>query len=63
MGFQSGIGSANPDDSEKYSPMWRISFLEWKDPSEARVLQNQNDINIILQKGLITLMPATKGNT
>jgi hypothetical protein len=61
MGFQSGIGSANSDDPEKYSPMWKIGFIEWKDPSQARVLENQNDINMMLQKGLITLMPAMEG--
>src|SRR5919108_3048729 len=61
MGFQAGIGSANSDDPEKYSPMWKISFIEWKDPSQARVLENQNDINMMLQKGLITLMPAMEG--
>ena len=60
MGFQSGIGAANPDD-ENYSPMWKISFIEWKDPSQARVLENLNDINRMLQKGLITLMPAEGG--
>lgn len=60
MGFQSGIGAANPDD-ENYSPMWKISFIEWKDPSQARVLENLNDINTMLQKGLITLTPAMEG--
>jgi hypothetical protein len=60
MGFQSGIGSANPDD-DNYSPMWKISFLDWKDPSQAKVLQNQNDINMMLQRGLITLTPAMEG--
>jgi hypothetical protein len=60
MGFQSGIGSANPDD-DNYSPMWKISFLDWKNPSQAKVLQNQNDINMMLQRGLITLMPAMEG--
>jgi hypothetical protein len=60
MGFQSGIGSANPND-ENYSPMWKISFLEWKDPSQAKVLQNLDDINMMLQRGLITLMPAMEG--
>jgi hypothetical protein len=60
MGFQSGIGAANPDD-ENYSPMWRISFIEWKDPSQARVLENLNDINMMLQRGLITLTPAMEG--
>jgi hypothetical protein len=61
MGFQSGIGAANPDDPSKYSPMWKIGFIEWKDPSQARVLENQNDINMMLQKGLITLTPAMEG--
>jgi hypothetical protein len=60
MGFQAGIGAANPDDTN-YSPMWRISFIEWKDPSQARVLENQNDINTMLQKGLITITPAMEG--
>jgi hypothetical protein len=61
MGFQAGIGAANPDDPSKYSPMWKIGFIEWKDPSQARVLENQNDINMMLQRGLITLMPAMEG--
>jgi hypothetical protein len=60
MGFQSGIGAANPDD-ENYSPMWKISFIEWKDPSQARVLENLNDINMMLQGGLITITPAMEG--
>jgi hypothetical protein len=60
MGFQAGIGAANPDDTN-YSPMWRISFIEWKDPSQARVLENQNDINTMLQEGLITITPAMEG--
>jgi hypothetical protein len=60
MGFQSGIGAANPDDAN-YSPMWKISFIEWKDPSQARVLENLDDINRMLQRGLITLTPAMEG--
>jgi hypothetical protein len=60
MGFQAGIGAANPDDAN-YSPMWRISFIEWNDPSQARVLENQNDINTMLQEGLITITPAMEG--
>jgi hypothetical protein len=60
MGFQAGIGAANPDDTN-YSPMWRISFIEWKDSSQARVLENQNDINTMLQEGLITITPAMEG--
>lgn len=61
MGFQAGIGGANPDDSEKYSPMWKITFITWKDPSQARVLETQADINRMLADGSITLEPAMGG--
>lgn len=60
MGFQAGIGGANPDDAN-YSPMWKISFLTWKDPSQARVLETQADINKALANGLVTLEPAMGG--
>jgi hypothetical protein len=60
MGFQAGIGAANPDDAN-YSPMWRISFITWNDPAQARVLENQADINRALADGLITLEPAMEG--
>jgi hypothetical protein len=61
MGFQAGIGGANPDDSAKYSPMWKISFIQWKDPSQARVLENLGDINTMVADGSITLAPAMEG--
>jgi hypothetical protein len=60
MGFQAGIGGANPDDAN-YSPTWKISFITWKDPSQARVLETQADINKALTDGLITLEPAMGG--
>jgi hypothetical protein len=60
MGFQAGIGAANPSDSN-YSPMWRISFIEWKDPSQARVLETLDDIGAVQQAGLITITPAMDG--
>jgi hypothetical protein len=60
MGFQAGIGGANPDDAN-YSPTWRISFITWKDPAQARVLETQADINRMLAQGLITLEPAMEG--
>ncbi|MGI0023999.1 MAG: DUF7482 domain-containing protein [Nitrososphaera sp.] len=60
MGFQAGIGGANPTD-ENYSPMWRISFIEWKDPSQARVLETMQDVNRMLSEGVITLTPAMEG--
>ena len=60
MGFQSGIGGANPDDTN-YSPMWRISFIEWKDPSKARILENMHDVAAMQAAGLITIIPAMGG--
>lgn len=60
MGFQSGIGAVNPDDPN-YSPMWLIQFIEWKDPSQAKVLENVNDIESMKKAGLITVMPAMGG--
>jgi hypothetical protein len=60
MGFQAGIGAANLDDTN-YSPMWRISFIEWKDPSKARVLETVNDITAMAQEGIISVTPAMNG--
>jgi hypothetical protein len=60
MGFKAGIGAANPDDTN-YSPMWKISFITWNDPMQARVLETQADINKALADGLITLEPAMGG--
>lgn len=60
MGFQAGIGGANPTD-ENYSPMWRISFITWKDPTQARILENKADINKMLTDGSIALEPAMGG--
>lgn len=60
MGFQAGIGGANPQD-QNYSPLWRISFITWKDPSQARVLETRADINRMFADGSITLMPAMEG--
>jgi hypothetical protein len=60
MGFQAGIGAANPTDSN-YSPMWRISFMEWKDPSKARILETVSDITAMQQADMLTIMPAFEG--
>jgi hypothetical protein len=60
MGFQAGIGAANPEDAN-YSPMWRISFIEWKDPSKAKILETVSDINAMGQAGTITITPAING--
>jgi len=58
MGFQAGIGSAAPGDSN-YSPMWRISFINWNNPGEAKVLETTGDI--IKVKDKVTIEPAMGG--
>ena len=60
MGFQAGIGAANPTDSN-YSPIWKISFNEWKDSSKARILETVSDIIGMKQAGMITITPAMGG--
>ena len=60
MGFQAGIGAANPTD-KNYSPMWKISFNEWKDPSKARILGTIDDIAAMKKSGMITITPAMGG--
>lgn len=60
MGFQAGIGGANPTDTN-YSPMWRISFIEWNDPASARLLETIADINAVGEEGMITVTPAMEG--
>lgn len=60
MGFQAGISETAPDD-QNYSPMWLISFIEWKDPSQARLLETVSDVGATQQAGLITVTPAMGG--
>jgi hypothetical protein len=60
MGFQAGISETAPGD-QNYSPMWFISFIEWNDPSQARLLETVNDVGAMQQAGLITVTPAMGG--
>jgi len=60
MGFQAGIGAANPTD-KNYSPMWKISFNEWKDPSKATILETLDDVIAMQKSDMITITPAMDG--
>jgi len=61
MGFQPGIGHAGPTD-QNYSPMWRIHFAEWNNPTtEAKLLQTVLDLNNAKDNGLLTISPAMEG--
>ena len=54
MGYQAGISSSAPGD-ENYSPMWKIYFIAWKDPTSASLLQTKNDIDLFEGEKLITV--------
>lgn len=61
MGFQTGIGAAGIGD-EHYSPMWRISFIHWNEPLDARILETMDDITKAGAEGLITIELVMDGN-
>jgi hypothetical protein len=60
QGFQPPIAATNLEDSN-YSPMWRILFVAWKNPQEARVLHTLSDIAQMSQAGQITVFPVFEG--
>src|ERR687897_2731922 len=60
MGFVAGIGAANPTD-KNYSPMWKISFGEWEDPSKTRLLETLDDIKAVAQAGMLNVTAAMDG--
>jgi plastocyanin len=60
QGFQPAVSPVNINDVG-YGPMWRIYFVYWKDPADARVLETMSDISQAQQQGLIKIMPALGG--
>src|SRR3989338_9169221 len=54
MGFQPGIAAGAPGDAN-YSPMWRIFVVDWKDPTDAALLQTTDDINFYTSEGKINV--------
>lgn len=58
FGYQEGISNAQPGDST-YSPICKISIIKWNDPSNAKILENKNDIEYEKSLGDITIQDAT----
>jgi hypothetical protein len=56
LGFQPNVVDSIPTES-KYSPLWKINFVEWKDPTTATVLGSDDDIADAATKGMITITP------
>src|SRR5579864_2625105 len=54
LGFQPNVVDSIPTES-KYSPLWKINFVEWKDPTAATLLGSDDDIAQAVTKGMVTL--------
>jgi hypothetical protein len=57
FGYQEGISDSQPGDSA-YSPICKISIISWKDPQNAKILENKNDIDNEVSSGNITVQDA-----
>src|SRR5574337_514453 len=58
LGFQPNVVDSIPGES-KYSPLWKINLVEWKNPSSATILGSEDDILSALDSGKITITPTT----
>ncbi len=61
LGFQPGISTAALGD-DRYSPMWRISLIEWVDPEDAAIVETTGDIVALRAEGLIEITLARPMN-
>lgn len=57
FGFQEGISGAQPGD-DGYSPICKVSMVTWKDGTDAKLLENLDDIGYEKSQGMITVQPA-----
>jgi len=57
FGFQPGISSASLG-YDTYGPLCKISLVSWNDPTQAKLLENMEDINTKKLAGDITIQPA-----
>ena len=62
LGFQPEIRSVAPGD-ESYTPLWRILLVEWKDPSNASLLETRSDIDALHGEEMITTSLARPMNS
>ena len=54
LGFQPNVVDSIPTDPN-YSPLWKINFVEWKDPTTATVLGSDDDIADAVKKGKVAV--------
>ena len=56
MGFQPQVVDSIPGDP-KYSPLWRVNVVEWKDPASATILGSEDDVLAAESNGKVTVTP------
>src|SRR3989475_6019138 len=56
MGFQPQVVDSIPGDA-KYSPLWRVNVVEWKDPASATILGSEDDVLAAESNGQVTVTP------
>ncbi|HYL65904.1 MAG TPA: hypothetical protein VEU72_01980 [Nitrosopumilaceae archaeon] len=56
MGFQPQIVDSIPGDA-KYSPLWRVNVVEWKDPTSATMLGSEDEVLAAESNGKVTITP------
>ncbi|MDE1767193.1 MAG: hypothetical protein KGI27_13125 [Thaumarchaeota archaeon] len=54
MGYQPEVFDAIPTEL-KYSPLWKVNYVEWNDPTKATVLGSDDDILSAQQNGVVTV--------
>jgi hypothetical protein len=56
MGFQPQVVDSIPGDA-KYSPLWRVNVVEWKDPTSATTLGSEDEVLAAESSGKVTVTP------
>ncbi|MBI3639520.1 MAG: hypothetical protein HY223_04305 [Thaumarchaeota archaeon] len=56
MGFQPQVVDSIPGDA-KYSPLWRVNVVEWKDPTSATTFGSEDEVLAAESNGKITITP------
>ncbi|MBI1828001.1 MAG: hypothetical protein HY222_04365 [Thaumarchaeota archaeon] len=56
MGFQPQVVDSIPGDA-KYSPLWRVNVVEWKDPTSATMLGSEDEVLAAESNGKVTVTP------
>ena len=61
LGYQAGIASASLDD-KNYSPIWKISLVDWNNESSAKILETISDIDSFRENNLLSVSIARPMN-